>query len=44
MKDLLQVTFSQNTVLDYIVVLSIFVAGILLLRVLQSVIVHRLKA
>jgi small-conductance mechanosensitive channel len=44
MKDILQVSFLQNRILDYLIFLSIFVIGILVIRILKSIILNRLRA
>jgi small-conductance mechanosensitive channel len=41
--DILQKTFLQNTVLDYLVFVAIFVFGIFAVKILKSVILYRLK-
>lgn len=42
-KDILQISFFQNSILDYLIFLSIFFIGILAVRILKSIILHRLK-
>ncbi|HDK82509.1 MAG TPA: mechanosensitive ion channel family protein [Nitrospirae bacterium] len=44
MKDILQQSFLNNSVRDYLIFTAILIAGILLLHILKSVIIHRLKA
>ncbi len=43
MQDILQQTFFQNTVLDYLIALAILVAGISIVFILKKVMVKRLK-
>ncbi|MEE8329777.1 MAG: mechanosensitive ion channel domain-containing protein [Thermodesulfovibrionia bacterium] len=43
MKDILQISFLQNTILDYLIFLSIFIVGILVIRIFKSVVLKRLK-
>ncbi len=43
MKDILQISFLQNTILDYLIFLSIFITGILVIRIFKSIVLKRLK-
>jgi small-conductance mechanosensitive channel len=43
-QEMIQVTFLQNRVFDYIVFFLTFFAGILIIRLLKSLVLHRLKA
>jgi small-conductance mechanosensitive channel len=43
-EEVLQRSFFQNSVLDYIIFLSIFIIGIILIRILKGVVLHRLMA
>jgi small-conductance mechanosensitive channel len=44
LKDILEITFLQNSVLDYLVFLLTFVVGILIIRIIKSIILKRLEA
>jgi len=44
LKDILEITFLQNSVLDYLIFLAILLVGILVVRIIKSVILRRLKA
>lgn len=43
LKDIMQITFLQNRILDYTVFLSTFFIGILIIRILKSIILLRLR-
>lgn len=43
-KDILEQTFFNNRIIDYITFLGIFVIGIIVVRVLDKIVVNRLKA
>jgi small-conductance mechanosensitive channel len=43
-EDFLQKTFLQNSVLDYIIFISTFIIGILFIRILKNIVLHRVKA
>ena len=43
MKELLQQSFFNNTVQSYLVFAAIFVIGMLAVRILKSIVIHRLK-
>jgi len=43
MKDILQMSFLQNRILDYLIFLLTFVVGILGIRILKSIVLRRLK-
>ncbi len=43
-KDIFQLSFFQNRVLDYLIFLLIFFVGILAVRILKSIVLHRLRA
>ncbi len=43
-QDIMQRTFFQNTVLDYLIALSIFLVGIFIVKIFKVVILSRLKA
>jgi len=43
LQDILQLTFFQNTVLDYLTAFSIFLAGIFIVRIFKGIILRRLK-
>ena len=43
LKDIMQVTFLQNRIMDYIVFLSIFFIGIITIQILKRFILNRLK-
>ncbi len=42
--DILNTTYLQNSVQDYLVFLGIFLAGILIIQIIKNIILHRLKA
>jgi small-conductance mechanosensitive channel len=42
--DVLQRSFLQNSVLDYVIFLAAFLIGILVIRISKSIVLHRLKA
>ncbi len=42
--DILQKSFLQNTVMDYLIVLLGFIAGVIIIRIVKSIILRRLKA
>lgn len=42
--DILQKTFLQNRVLDYLIFLATFLIGVLIVKIFKRIIVHRLKA
>jgi small-conductance mechanosensitive channel len=42
-KDILQLTFFQNRVLDYIIFISNFLIGVIIIRILKSILLHRLR-
>ena len=44
MENILQITFLQNTVLDYLIFLLTFSTGVVIVRIFKSIILHRLKA
>jgi len=44
LKDILEITFLQNSVLDYLIFLAILLVGILVVRIIRSIILSRLKA
>ena len=44
LKEFLDVTFFQNSVLDYLIFLAILLVGILVVRIIRSIILSRLKA
>jgi len=44
LSDILEKTFLQNTILDYILVVGWFLAGVVCVRILKSIILNRLKA
>jgi len=44
LKDILQKSFLQNSIQDYLLFLSILIVGILLIRILKGVVLNRLKA
>ncbi|UCF87172.1 MAG: mechanosensitive ion channel family protein [Nitrospiraceae bacterium] len=43
-EDFLQKTFLQNRVLDYIIFISTFIFGLLFIKILRNIVLHRLKA
>jgi small-conductance mechanosensitive channel len=43
MDDILNRTFLQNSVLDYLIFLGIFIAGILIIQVIKKIVLHRLR-
>jgi len=43
-KDILQISFFQNSILDYFIFLSILFIGILSIRIFKSIILNRLRA
>lgn len=42
--DVLQRSFLQNSVLDYVIFLAAFLIGILIIKIIKSIVLHRLKA
>lgn len=44
LKEILEITFLQNSVLDYLIFLATLLVGILIVRIIKSVILSRLKA
>lgn len=44
MEYILQTSFFQNTVLDYLVFLLTFLTGVVIIRIFKSIVLHRLKA
>jgi len=44
LKDILEITFLQNSVLDYLIFLSTFLAGILVVRIIKNLVLNRLRA
>ncbi len=44
MEYILQTSFLQNTVLDYLIFLLTFLTGVIIIRILKSIILNRLKA
>ncbi len=44
LKDILEITFLQNSVLDYLIFLATLLIGILIVRVIKSIILSRLRA
>jgi small-conductance mechanosensitive channel len=42
--DVLQRSFLQNSVLDYVIFVAAFLIGILIIQILKSIVLHRLKA
>jgi small-conductance mechanosensitive channel len=42
-KDILQLTFFQNRVLDYLIFISNFLIGVIIIRILKSILLHRLR-
>jgi small-conductance mechanosensitive channel len=44
LKDILEITFLQNCVSDYLVFLLAFVIGVLVIRIIKSIILSRLRA
>jgi small-conductance mechanosensitive channel len=43
-KDILEITFLQNRILDYLIFLAALLVGILLVRIIKSIILSRLRA
>jgi len=43
MKDILQISYFQNSILDYIIFLSILIGGVLFVRILKSIVLSRLN-
>ncbi len=44
LKDILEITFLQNSVLDYLIFLATLLVGILIVRIIKNIILSRLKA
>ncbi|MCK4384730.1 MAG: mechanosensitive ion channel [candidate division Zixibacteria bacterium] len=44
LKDILEMSFFENSVLDYLIFLATLVVGILLVRIIKSIVLSRLKA
>ena len=42
--EIFEITFLQNSVLDYIIFAVSFLVGIILIQVLKSIVINRLKA
>ncbi len=43
MDDILQISFLQNTILNYLIFLLTFLTGVVIIRIFKSIIFHRLK-
>jgi small-conductance mechanosensitive channel len=44
MEDILQISFLQNTILDYVIFLATFLVGAFIVRIIKSIVLIRLKA
>ncbi len=44
LKDILEITFLQNSVLDYLIFLLTLLVGILVVRIIKSIVLNRLRA
>ncbi len=44
LKDILEITFLQNRVLDYLIFLLGFLIGVLVIRIIKSIVLNRLRA
>src|SRR3989338_210725 len=42
-QDILQKTFFHNRILDYLICLSTFIIGIVIIRIFKAIVLHRLK-